>query len=263
MDARRAPHHWIASLVAEASAYRTDLLELRRWLLRRVGEIVPYESAVYLPHPVQSGVPAAVNKEHARALHGLYAARPAHYARGLHKGKLAAAAGRGAYLDTDVYTARERDRLPFYRDIVRPQGIRAQLHGLVTFHGHTYGSIFLCRHGRVGAFEGRDVETLRELLPPLALVHAAWTGASEPPAPYVANDVPEPESHLADAAALDRLSPRERTIADYAARGLRNAEIAAALGTSPHTVHNQLAAIYRKLEVTGRVELTAMVAVAR
>lgn len=56
------------------------------------------------------------------------------------------------------------------------------------------------------------------------------------------------------------LSPREREIAGYVVRGLQNREIAAALGTSPNTIRNQLAQLYQKLQVGGRTELASALA---
>ena len=51
------------------------------------------------------------------------------------------------------------------------------------------------------------------------------------------------------------LSRCEREVARLARRGMSNAEIALARGTSPRTVANQLACIYRKLKIGSRVGL--------
>jgi len=64
-------------------------------------------------------------------------------------------------------------------------------------------------------------------------------------------------SPLAGAAA-DALSPRELAVARLAADRERNREIADRLGISLRTVENHLASIYRKLDVTGRDELRAV-----
>lgn len=53
----------------------------------------------------------------------------------------------------------------------------------------------------------------------------------------------------------DELSPREREVADLAAQGRRNREIAAALYLSTSTVNKHLTAAMRKLDVTSRAGL--------
>jgi DNA-binding NarL/FixJ family response regulator len=51
-----------------------------------------------------------------------------------------------------------------------------------------------------------------------------------------------------------QLSGREREVLELLARGFRNAEIANALGISPHTVTTYVRQLYRKLEVGSRGE---------
>lgn len=53
------------------------------------------------------------------------------------------------------------------------------------------------------------------------------------------------------------LTPTERRVAELVATGSSNREVAATLVVSVRTVEGHLAAIYRKLEVTGRTALTA------
>lgn len=52
-------------------------------------------------------------------------------------------------------------------------------------------------------------------------------------------------------------SPREREIAELAAAGRTNKEVAATLFISDKTVENALSRVYEKLGVRGRVELVA------
>jgi DNA-binding CsgD family transcriptional regulator len=244
----------IAEWVIESQNAR-DALAFRRWMLERLSRTLPFDSAVFLSYPAESGPPAAINKEAAREIHGMYAKAPQRYLPSLEKGHIAARRAGGVYLDTEVYTRRERDRLPFWAEIVRPQGITSQLCAQVTFQSRPTGLVYLCRHGRGAGFTSRDVERLAALVPAMGVVQAAFAatrgGVS---ARIAANDELEPdlvEERLA------RLSARESAIAQYVARGLHNADIARVLGTSPNTVRNQLSAIYRKVEASGRAELAA------
>ena len=63
------------------------------------------------------------------------------------------------------------------------------------------------------------------------------------------------EARRADAARLERLTPREREVLEHAARGLHAKEIAAALGISPRTVEVHKAHIMEKLGVRNVAEL--------
>ena len=56
---------------------------------------------------------------------------------------------------------------------------------------------------------------------------------------------------------LTTLSPREREVMEYVARGLTNTEIAAALVISPITVRNHVSSILTKLQVSNRTQAVA------
>ena len=56
-------------------------------------------------------------------------------------------------------------------------------------------------------------------------------------------------------AGLDAVTPAERRVADPAARGLSNRQIAQALFLTPKTVENHLCRVYPKLGIHGRGEL--------
>lgn len=68
---------------------------------------------------------------------------------------------------------------------------------------------------------------------------------------------PELQPRLSEAAPTPapKLTPRERDIVRHVARGLRNAEVAAALSISEETVKTHLNNIFRKLGLRDRVEL--------
>ncbi|UUZ58372.1 helix-turn-helix domain-containing protein [Nocardioides sp. B-3] len=58
---------------------------------------------------------------------------------------------------------------------------------------------------------------------------------------------------------LDRLSNAERQVAERVALGLTSRQIAAELFISPRTVDAHLTHIYRKLDITTRAKLAALV----
>jgi DNA-binding CsgD family transcriptional regulator len=59
----------------------------------------------------------------------------------------------------------------------------------------------------------------------------------------------------------EALTPGEQRVAELAASGLTNRQVAAALSISPKTVESNLARAYRKLDISSRAELGAHVAV--
>jgi DNA-binding CsgD family transcriptional regulator len=72
---------------------------------------------------------------------------------------------------------------------------------------------------------------------------------------------PTPDLRLgrrdSDGPVLAALSPREREVMEYVARGLTNSEIAAALVISPITVRNHVSSILTKLGVSNRTQAVA------
>jgi DNA-binding CsgD family transcriptional regulator len=93
---------------------------------------------------------------------------------------------------------------------------------------------------REAAFLGPELELLRLTLPVLTL---ADTQAAD----------------LTDSLGA-RLSPREEEIFAYLQRGYSNRQIALVFGTSPLTVRNQLARLFRKVGVSTRAELVGLAA---
>lgn len=57
---------------------------------------------------------------------------------------------------------------------------------------------------------------------------------------------------------MTRLTPTERRVAELAAIGRRNDEVAAELGMARKTVETHLTRVYRKLGVRSRTELAAL-----
>jgi DNA-binding CsgD family transcriptional regulator len=214
-----------------------DLGGFRRGVLDLVARRLPYESAIFIDDALRQP-PTAVNKEQFLGLVRNVQIDPGRYRAGLAKAANALVAGRGVYLDTEVFTTGERRNLPFYAEIVRPQRIRNQLVAHLQFRGAPAGILYLCRHGAVAPFRSRDVSRLAGLLPGIALAQAGMRSA------------PDPRS-------LGELTPRERQITQLVCRGLGNREIALLLGTSPITVRNQLTLLFDRLGLDNRTELAA------
>jgi DNA-binding CsgD family transcriptional regulator len=59
---------------------------------------------------------------------------------------------------------------------------------------------------------------------------------------------------------VDSLTPSERRVAQMAAEGHTNREIAQALFVTPKTVEVHLSSVYRKLEISSRSQLPAILA---
>ena len=57
--------------------------------------------------------------------------------------------------------------------------------------------------------------------------------------------------------AIERLTPREIEILDAVSRGRTNAQIAADLEVTVHTIKFHLGSVYRKLEAANRTEASA------
>jgi DNA-binding NarL/FixJ family response regulator len=61
-------------------------------------------------------------------------------------------------------------------------------------------------------------------------------------------------------ATVGSLTPAERSVAELVARGATNQEIARVRRTSTRTIANQIASILRKLGVSSRVAIAAVIA---
>ena len=66
--------------------------------------------------------------------------------------------------------------------------------------------------------------------------------------------------HLRRRSVLDDLTPREQSIARQFSSGLNNKEIARLAGIAPTTVRTHLATVYRKLGVSRKQSLAALLA---
>lgn len=161
------------------------------------------------------------------------------YGREIEPVKLHALRHGGVAVDTEVLGARARTAR-YYRDLVRPVGGGHSLLCFLRLRGRPCGVVMVGRERHL-PFTARDVARVRAIGPAVALGLVSFARESS-------------GSCEAWATTLG-LTPREKDISSYLALGFRNGEIARALGTSSNTVRNQLAALFRKVEVSSRAEL--------
>lgn len=142
----------------------------------------------------------------------------------------------GVAVDREVLGgAFERTRV--YREFVAPHGGHSTALVMLSLGGKRIATIAVGRCDRT-AFSARDVRALEQLVPALSLCELAVRNAGR----------------VVD----HRLTAREADVLDCLERGLTNREIARACGTSPHTVRNQLRAIFAKLGASTRAEAVAI-----
>jgi DNA-binding CsgD family transcriptional regulator len=229
----------MGALIEEASTCR-DASKLRTWVLRQIGALLPFDSAMFLS-PRLHEAPSWVNKEHFHKLYWNYANKPSHYQQGLEKGRKAAQKLGGAFIDTEVFSVDDRQNLPIYADMMRPQGINCQIVARPTLHDQLSGTMYLCRHG-IGQFRAKDLDQILRFLPVIALSYFAVDALAA----------------LAEPDPRDALTKRENEVAELACKGLTNPEIAGELKNKTNTVHNQMRSICHKLHVSNRAELAGL-----
>jgi DNA-binding CsgD family transcriptional regulator len=154
---------------------------------------------------------------------------------------------------TDLADRPTLRRLPLYMDLYRPLGTADQLLCLVELDGRI-GSVLMFNRSRPG-FTRRDRELVNLLAPHLSQVlarqkrNAALRAATR-------HITSLDESSLSK---LSALTPREREVAAHVADGATDREIARSLVISPRTVQKHLEQIYRKLDLTNRGGLGAII----
>jgi hypothetical protein len=145
LDASLSPH--VAGLVATCLE-ADDLTTLRRSALAMFDARVGFDDGHYVP------IDASFFDE-APAYLAAFVKDPS-YASDL-RPAVAVAGESGTYIDTEVYSSRDRDRLRLFAELLRPAGIASQLVALVRRGGRVVGVVHLNRHGRSRPFGASDL----------------------------------------------------------------------------------------------------------
>ncbi|MFO0755730.1 MAG: helix-turn-helix transcriptional regulator [Byssovorax sp.] len=143
----------------------------------------------------------------------------------------------------DARSLADRGRLSFYNDIIVPTGVREGMFCHIELGGASMALCFMNRSSKP-RFDDIALTVVRGLLPLFSL----GDGLLGKRAPAFDDEV-----------RIAELSRREREVAELMTRGYTNREIALALGSSVHTVRNQVASLFRKAGASTRAELVGII----
>jgi DNA-binding CsgD family transcriptional regulator len=223
----------VVATLARRFLAASTLDEVRHETLDALRPIVGFDFAIVW----RPGDAAATFEGFDRRYWNLYQEREAHYAGDI--GALVGGALRadGVIHDAAVLNVQQRSRSALLAEITRPLGAGSFLTAVLRLRGQVVAMMQLGRTPGF-AFTDKAAQALRELLPVITLAEAARPA-------------------LTLALETTQLTPREREVLTYLTRGFTNREIGLACGTSPNTVRNQLVSLFRKANVSTRVELVA------
>lgn len=158
----------------------------------------------------------------------------------------------GVIVDSEWFGAR-LDRLVYHDTFMRPHRGRTTLIAFLEFRGVLLGELVLGRSRGSSLFSKADAAALRRLVPVLSLSRHAYLGGVG----KGAFGAPRATAQAPTQAPDRELTQREREVIGYLHLGYTNQQIAAALGSAPRTVRNQLSSAYAKLGVASRAEAVA------
>jgi DNA-binding CsgD family transcriptional regulator len=228
----------IAGLALEATSQR----EFRTEVLRRLIAWANGDCGLIHQHypstsPLETGTYVEMDMHYAKRC---VAHWDEHYGREMAPVVQASLALGGVSIDNR--NVRKRS-LAFYADILMPTRVREWMYSSVELGGQTLSMCILGRSSRE-RISDRAASTIRALLPVFTLGDRLLGKRDQ----LVEQELP-----------IAGLSPREREVTELLTLGYTNPEIAMALGSSTHTVRNQVASVFRKAGATTRAELVSLV----
>lgn len=140
----------------------------------------------------------------------------------------------------DTLTMDDRRSVPWLDALVDSSGAAATAIGVPVIHDRPVGIVVILRIRASTAFTPDELALLGRYVPALAVAEA-----------FVTDESGSKQTH-ATIPSAPPLTPREEQLLRLLQHGLANRDLADELGSSPNTVRNQLAGLYRKLAVTSR-----------
>jgi DNA-binding NarL/FixJ family response regulator len=240
----------MATLLGHAGAC-TSLAEFRLQILEDLRRFAGCDGALLRPGERWAGSRTLYVNEDCRFT-DVYVENAARFGPELQRW-CALSRGAEAFIDGDVYESRQQDRMAAYGDMIKPHGIRSILACPLTVAGAPVGLVFLFRRGSAARFPTQTAAVATRLLSALALTDRLLETAFARGRPMASARPASPGD-----AAFEALGPREQQVAALMAHGLQSKEIAALLGSSPHTVHVQTQRIFDKLGLHGRTQVALL-----
>jgi DNA-binding CsgD family transcriptional regulator len=151
--------------------------------------------------------------------------------------------------DRDVFEPRRRTELRLYRDYV---GTSTEYLWRAWIHRDTFHASAFARSGPGRSHRPTDRAALDHVYAVLVLAESQAPAHASPLRPARSDRRCDPRVGLSRRYGL---TSAERRAVELVQRGLTNGDVAAILGTSVHTVRNQLASVFRKVNVSSRTEL--------
>ena len=151
--------------------------------------------------------------------------------------------GAGAFIDTEIYSSRERSKKALYADVVKPCGVRSIMGCPLTVQGEVVALVLLIRTGKVRSFRADQTQAINPLLNALAV---AEKSLAQPrlPAPILER--------------IHALPRRFAPVFRLLLTGRSEKEISLVTTLSVRSVHKYTEQIFRLFGVRSRPELMAL-----
>src|SRR5262249_3453835 len=159
-----AVHPLGAGEIAEIARSLSDRRQFRDEVMERLQAHLGYESGWF--HHLDPSLPLATGTWLGVDMDIIERARSGwqRYLPGLLPLVQASSGGGGVAVDSEVFSRRERDRIPFYRDCARPLRMQQLLWTELSVRGEEIAVIGLARSSAAARFASASVELLRSLV---------------------------------------------------------------------------------------------------